>query len=192
MLAGMDGEEIHEGELSFERYRRPAAPDHESRGPIHDDQPPLQRMASAVGNKNFTRALQRMRDGDGILPGGLVHPDVESAIAMARGGGRALDRSAATSIGDSLGESFSDVRVHTDSHANDLARSVSARAFTVGNDIFFGKGEYNPGTSAGNELLAHELTHTVQQRGAPQTGPLTVSQPGDALEREAEATAASI
>jgi hypothetical protein len=192
MLAPMDSEEIQEGEQSFERYRRPALPDREGRGPIHDDQPPLQRMASAVGNKNFTRALARMRDGDGILPGGIVHPDVESAIAMARGSGRGLDRSAAASIGSSLGDSFSDVRVHTDTHANDLARSVSARAFTVGSDIFFAQGEYQPSSSGGTELLAHELTHVVQQRGAPQTGPLTVSQPGDALEREAEATAASI
>src|ERR1700757_3304596 len=136
MLAQMDSDEIQQGEqLSFERYRRPAAPEHERTGPIHDDAPPLQRLASAVGNRNFTRALSRMADGEGILPGGIVHPDVESAIAMARGSGRALDRSAASSIGDSMGESFSDVRVHTDSHANDLARSVSARAFTVGNDI---------------------------------------------------------
>ena len=65
-------------------------------------------------------------------------------------------------------------------------RSVSARAFTVGNDIFFGPGEYRPATPAGRELLTHELVHVVQQRGAPRSGPLTVSQPGDALEREAE------
>ncbi|MDQ4048465.1 MAG: DUF4157 domain-containing protein, partial [Actinomycetota bacterium] len=62
-------------------------------------------------------------------------------------------------------------------------------AFTVGSDVFFAAGEYRPGTPAGDELIAHELTHVVQQRGAPLSGPLTVSQPGDALEREAEALA---
>ena len=89
-------------------------------------------------------------------------------------------------VGSALGDSLSDVRVHTDDAAAALARSVSARAFTVGNDIFFGPGEYRPATPAGRELLTHELVHVVQQRGAPRSGPLTVSQPGDALEREAE------
>lgn len=79
--------------------------------------------------------------------------------------------------------------MHADNHAAALARAVSARAFTVGNDIFFGQGEYSPATPAGTELIAHEVAHVVQQRGAPLAGPLTVSQPGDAMEREADAVA---
>ena len=70
-----------------------------------------------------------------------------------------------------------------------MARAVSARAFTVGSDIYFARGEYQPGTADGNQLIAHEVAHTIQQRGAPADGPLTVSQPGDALERDAEAAA---
>jgi hypothetical protein len=70
-----------------------------------------------------------------------------------------------------------------------LTRSVSARAFTTGADIYFGRGEYRPGTSAGDELIAHELTHVVQQRGASASGPLSVTEPGDALEAEADAAA---
>ena len=81
------------------------------------------------------------------------------------------------------------MRVHYDDHAAALNRAVSARAFTVGGDIFFGAGEYRPDSSSGRELLTHELAHVVQQRGAPDSGPLTVSQPGDALEREADAAA---
>jgi hypothetical protein len=69
---------------------------------------------------------------------------------------------------------------------------VSARAFTVGSDIFFSPGKYEPHTPAGAELIAHEAAHVVQQRGAPLSGPLTVSQPGDAMEREAEAVARDI
>ena len=57
--------------------------------------------------------------------------------------------------------------MHTDAHAAELSRAVSARAFTVGSDIFFAAGEYSPGTPHGNELIAHELAHVVQQRGAP-------------------------
>jgi hypothetical protein len=67
-----------------------------------------------------------------------------------------------------------------------MARAVSARAFTVGSDIFFASGEYRPGNADGDQLIAHEAAHVLQQRGAPTTGPLTVSQPGDAMEREAE------
>jgi hypothetical protein len=174
-----------------ERLRRPSAPDHALQERLHTP-PALAGIASAVGNRGFARTVARMRDGEGILPGGVVHPDVEAAIAASRGAGRPLDSSTASWVGGALGDSFGDVRLHTDDHAAALARSVSARAFTVGSDIFFGSGEYKPGSSAGGELLSHELTHVVQQRGAPDSGPLTVSQPGDALEREAEATAREI
>ena len=149
-------------------------------------QEPVAALAQAVGNRGFARIVARMHAGEGILPGGIVHPDVEAAIGAARGGGRALDRSVSDQVGSTLGDSLSDVRVHADGAAAALARSVSARAFTVGNDIFFGPGEYEPGTPAGRELLTHELVHVVQQRGAAPSGPLTVSEPGDALEREAD------
>jgi Domain of unknown function (DUF4157) len=147
---------------------------------------PLARVASAIGNRGFARTVARMRDGEGILPGGVVHPDVQAAIGAAHGGGRALDPPVSERVGAALGDSLSDVRIHADGAAAALARSVSARAFTVGSDIFFGPGEYRPGTPAGRELLTHELVHVVQQRGASSGGALTVSQPGDALEREAE------
>ena len=146
----------------------------------------MTQLAAAVGNRGFAQTIARMRDGEGILPSGVVHPDVEAAIGAARGGGRPAQPAVADSVGAALGDSLSDVRIHTDGGAAALARSVSARAFTVGSDIFFGPGEYRPETPGGRELLTHELVHVVQQRGAPRSGPLTVSQPGDALEREAE------
>lgn len=148
-----------------------------------------ERLAAAVGNRGFSQMVARMQDGDGILPSGVVHPDVEAAIAAASGGGRQLDRDLAGAAGGALGDSFDDVRVHADDQAAALSRAVSARAFTVGSDIFFGAGEYRPDTAAGRELVTHELAHVVQQRGAPASGPLTVSQPGDPLEQEAEAAA---
>ncbi len=164
-----------------ERARTPSAEPARARHPE-----PLTRIASAIGNRGFARTVARMRDGEGILPGGVVHPDVEAAIGAARGAGSAAERTVVSQVGAALGDSLNDVRVHTDGAASALARSVSARAFTVGNDIFFGPGEYRPATPAGRELLTHELVHVVQQRGAPRSGPLTVSEPGDALEREAE------
>jgi hypothetical protein len=147
------------------------------------------RLASSVGNQAFGALA---RQGSGIMPDGRAHPDVESAIAMTRGTGQKLDEGSRDKVGGALGDSLEDVRVHTDPAANQLANSVSARAFTTGNDVYFAKDEYKPGSSDGQQLLAHELTHVVQQRGASTSGPLTVSQPGDALESEAEAAAGDI
>jgi Domain of unknown function (DUF4157) len=177
----MSSEDFHDA--ASERERSSSAPRQPDRG---QGQAPLTRIASAVGNRGFARTIARMRDGDGILPSGIVHPDVEAAIVTARGRGLPADRAVTDHVGATLGDSLSDVRIHRDADAAALARSVSARAFTVGNDIFFGSGEYEPTTPAGRELLTHELVHVVQQRGAAPGGPLTVSQPGDALEREAE------
>lgn len=65
-----------------------------------------------------------------------------------------------------FGYDFSGVRVHTDARAAEAAKEVDARAFTVGRDVVFGKGEYAPGTSAGIRLVAHELAHVIQQDAA--------------------------
>lgn len=136
--------------------------------------------------------VPRFGDGSfppGILAGGRVDPRVESAIDAARGGGRTLERSVRERLELGLGHSLEDVRVHSDARSGALARAVSARAFAVGSDVFFAPGAYRPGSPAGDALIAHEATHVVQQRGAPVDGALTVSSPGDVLEREAEATA---
>ena len=118
-------------------------------------------------------------------------PDsVQSAIDSARAGGQPLETATRDRLAPAFGDSLEQVRVHTDGRAATLARSVAARAFTVGNDIFFAAGQYRPGSSAGDELIAHEATHTLQQRGAPTGEPLGVSDPGDPLEREASAFAA--
>jgi hypothetical protein len=147
---------------------------------------PLERVASGIGNRAFAELA---RHGEGILPDGRAHPDVERAIAASRGGGRALDGGVRERMAPGLGDDLGDVRVHDGPDADALARSVQARAFAVGSDVFFAEGEHRPGTAAGDRLLAHELTHVVQQRGAPAEGPLTVSHPGDASEHEADRAA---
>ena len=139
----------------------------------------------------MTHAHSPFADGGGLLEGGLVHPQVTAQIAARRGGGTPLEPSVQSRMSESLGDSFADVRVHTDPLANALARSVQARAFTTGSDIYFAQGEYAPSSPAGQELLMHEARHVQQQRGAPTTGPLHVSDPGDALERDAESFASS-
>jgi hypothetical protein len=151
---------------------------------------PLHRFASTVGNRAFTDTIAR-EAGDGILPGGEVHPAVQGSIDSSRGGGTSLDTGIQEKFSESLGD-LSDVRVHTDDNADKLNRAVSARAFATGTDVYFARGEYNPGSADGDRLIAHELAHTVQQRGASQGGPLSVSQPGDTMEREADSVADSI
>jgi hypothetical protein len=91
----------------------------------------------------------------------------------------------------SLGD-LSDVRVHTGDTADTLNTAVAARAFATGTDVSFAQDQYKPNTTDGDRLIAHELAHVVQQRGAPTSGPLTVSEPGDALEREADDVAGRI
>ena len=152
---------------------------------------PAQVVASSVGNHAFGQLIGRM-PGDGILPDGVVHPDVASTIATTNGSGHTLEPAARERLAPHVGDELSDVRVHSDATADALARSVSARAFTTGTDVYFAAGEYRPGTSDGDSLLAHELTHVAQQRGAPTSGPLTVSEPGDAMETEADAVARGI
>ncbi len=164
------------------RHEQAAEPQRESPAPHAG----LHEVASNIGNSAFARFAQ---PGSGILPDGRVHPDVEVAIGAARGHGGALDARVRERVGAALDDPLTDVRVHTDEHADALARAVSARAFATGPDIFFARGEYRPATTTGDALLAHELTHVVQQRGSPATGPLTVTDPGGELEAEAEATA---
>ena len=73
-----------------------------------------------------------------------------------------------TFMGGRFGVDFGSVRVHTGAEARDLNRSLHAYAFTSGSDIFFADGQFHPGTTDGDRLLAHELTHVVQQTGAVQ------------------------
>ena len=87
-----------------------------------------------------------------------------------------------------FGHDFSQVRVHTDARAAESARAVNALAYTVGRDVVFGTGQYMPGTMEGKRLMAHELTHVVQQGGS--VGVLEkLSHPSDPLEKAADATA---
>ncbi|HEX3035145.1 MAG TPA: DUF4157 domain-containing protein [Thermodesulfobacteriota bacterium] len=94
-----------------------------------------------------------------------ITSELESGIYGNRGKGQPLRESSRSFFEPRFGYDFSHVRVHTGSESDSLSRSLNARAFTTGRDIFFREGEYNPGSSDSRELLAHELTHVVQQTG---------------------------
>jgi hypothetical protein len=92
-----------------------------------------------------------------------VNPDLESAINSLKGGGQPLPGSSRAFFEPLFNRDFSRVRIVADNQGAKAARSIHARAFTMGNTIAFGQGQYSPGTPAGQRLLAHELTHVVQQ-----------------------------
>lgn len=95
-------------------------------------------------------------------------PDLESSIQRERGSGQPLEVSVRNPMEQAFGADFSGVRIHTDAQSDQLNRSIQAKAFTTGSDIFFRQGEYNPNSWGGQELIAHELTHVVQQTGLVQ------------------------
>ncbi|HEX7243195.1 MAG TPA: DUF4157 domain-containing protein [Longimicrobiaceae bacterium] len=153
---------------------------------------PVLRMQRVLGNAT----VQRMLAARAAVPGGAspLEPGTEEEIRAARGGGQALDAGTRGNMEAALGTDFSGVRVHTGARADTLSRALSARAFTTGRDVFFRAGEYRPGTSSGDALLAHELTHVVQQGGtaAPVQRALEVGPADDAYEREADRVAHAV
>jgi len=96
--------------------------------------------------------------------GGALSPALSGRIGAKRGGGQPLDATVRRGMEGVFQVSFGHVRIHADAEADALNRGVAAIAFTVGSDIFFRAGAYQPHSTAGQHLLAHELTHVVQQR----------------------------
>src|SRR5699024_8170268 len=141
----------------------------------------LRRLQRLAGNEATTELVE------GEAPRSPVLDVVGS-------GGRPRDGELRTDMEDRLGHDFGDVRLHTGHAAGESARSVGAHAYTVGSDVVFGAGRYDPSSTAGRTMIAHELTHVVQQRSGPVDGTDTgtgvkVSDPADRFEREAAATA---
>jgi len=111
---------------------------------------------------------------------------------MLRSPGQPLDAGTRAYMESRFGHDFAQVRVHTDTLAAESARMVDAIAYTIGRDVFFDARQYAPSTTAGRRLLAHELTHVVQQAGAAETGGLRIGEAGDSFEREAANTAREV
>ncbi len=137
--------------------------------------------------------LQRAVGNAGV--GGVVEEERSPVLdVVGSGGGQSLDADTRADMESRLGHDFGDVLVHTDSRAHDSARAVNAHAYTVGSNIVFQRDKYDPSSTDGRTMPAHELTHVVQQRsgpvdGAPAGGGIQVSDPSDRFEREAAANA---
>lgn len=111
--------------------------------------------------KRSSEAIQRASSGEGFD----ADASLEQEIEQKRGGGSPMDMQVQAKMESAFGSGFSDVNIHTDASADRMAESIGATAFTTGSDIFFRQGQYNPDNRQGQELLGHELTHVVQQRG---------------------------
>ncbi|HHI92168.1 MAG TPA: DUF4157 domain-containing protein [Gammaproteobacteria bacterium] len=103
---------------------------------------------------------------------------IVSLLNSTKGGGATLPVNVRNDMEAQFSADFSDVRIHTDGTAAEMSRQINAQAFTHGRDIYFNEGQYDPGSSTGRRLLAHELTHTIQQGAATQrsSSPLPVRQ----------------
>ena len=146
----------------------------------------LSRKCTSCEAEDEAELLQAKSAGT-TAPGEVPHTVYEVLASP----GRALDASARSLFEARFGADFSQVRIHTGSKAQQSAAAVNALAYTVGRDIAFGQGRYQPGSLEGQRLIAHELTHVLQQRGAspvPPDGRLSVGPSGTEEERQARRT----
>jgi hypothetical protein len=132
------------------------------RSPAGPDDEPTER---STGPDMPSYYVQRAPSGAALN----VSPEVEGDIGRMQGGGQPLPAGERSFFENRFGHDFSTIRIHADNHAVQTSRALNARAFTVGTDIAFDSGEYQPGTESGRHLLAHELTHTIQQTGGVAT-----------------------
>jgi hypothetical protein len=157
------------------------------------------RWQRVLGNQNIDRLLRSKHDGvddergadNRELDAAKKSPSFETVAGVLNSPGMALDTSTRRLMEARFGHGFGDVAVHTDARAASSARAIGASAYTVGRHLVFAAGRYAPNTSEGRRLLAHELTHTIQQVGAV-PGSLAVSHPTDRGEREADHAASAV
>ena len=114
-----------------------------------------------VQRKPLASFIQRKESSVGTVASDAV----SSQINASKGSGSNMDSNTQSFMQSRFGTDFWDIKIHTGGEAIQMNRELNAKAFTVGNDIYFNEGQYNPGSNEGKHLLAHELTHTVQQQG---------------------------
>ncbi len=131
-------------------------------------------------------AVRRLATGTDPLGGSAVPEETLQILRRRAGSGGALPTQLAAGMERSYGADFSRVRVHTDGEAQQVTHSLGARAFTQGSDIYFGAGSYQPGSPAGQHILAHELAHVVQGGTGGSSGGATIGRADDPAEAQAD------
>jgi hypothetical protein len=159
---------------------------------------PILKLQQSIGNRAVQRLIEsefkrsaEENSNEAPAPGTIVNAALNSS-------GKALDPATRALMESSFGTDFAGVRLHTDALAAESAAKISAHAYTSGKDIVFAQGSYDPGTPAGQRLIAHELAHVVQQGSGQVAGTLTadgslsISNPEDTFEQEADARAENV
>jgi peptidoglycan hydrolase-like protein with peptidoglycan-binding domain len=146
--------------------------------PVDD---PQEKEADAVAKKvvsggdakaemNSSSVKVQMKEEDGMLmakseDGALAGTEqLQTTLDSSKGRGAPLDTKTQNEIGGKMGTDLNGVKIHTDSKAHEMSEGINAKAFTHGQDIYFRQGNFDTNSNEGKELLAHELTHTVQQK----------------------------
>lgn len=141
----------------------------------------VQRLCDECEKELQQKPIQRQTEGG--TSGVTASASLENSLQQSKGGGSPLSDATRAFMEPRFDEDFSQVRVHTDSTAAALNRELKAQAFTRQRDIYFGAGKYNPESSSGQYLLAHELVHVVQQNGN-QLQRATITSPTPVIDRQ--------
>lgn len=155
--------ELDQNSASNPEIQRSAAS--ESISSVTAPPPPVQQHDEDLGESE-PKSIQRKTSLNDAMQGREVNSGFESKLHSSKGGGSKLSGNTKSQMESEFGSDFSNVRIHTDSNAVGMNNQVQAHAFTHGSDIYFNEGTYQPDQKEGTKLLAHELTHVVQQGGA--------------------------
>lgn len=132
----------------------------------------IQRKCASCKEEEKRKPIMRKEAGG--IEGMAVNNSFSSSLNTTKGAGFGLPKNTKKFMENAFSTDFSNVKIHNDSQANNLSQSINAKAFTHGNDMYFGAGQYSPNTYSGKSLLAHELTHTLQQIGNIQRQPVNM------------------
>ncbi|MBL0220291.1 MAG: DUF4157 domain-containing protein [Myxococcales bacterium] len=167
-----------------------AAADAALAGPELEAAPPGDDDAGAANDDDDAGDAGDAVQADGPASAGAsVGGRLRESIDRSRGGGQPLPGGLRSGLETVFGADFAAVRIHADAQAAALAGSIHARAFATGRDIYFGAGHYDTQSETGRRLLAHELTHVLQQGAAPSTAPAPLARaPLDTVQRDPDPT----
>lgn len=152
-----------EEEKPVQKMDKPEEPQRKEQEEVQrkpEEEQAVQKKEEEVKRKPEEEKVQTKTSANG---GGTAPSGFASTLNHSKGQGSGLSKGTLNEMSSAFGQDFSGVRIHTDSQAEQLSEQISAQAFTHGNDIYFNQGKYNPESQDGKRLLAHELTHVVQQ-----------------------------